>query len=115
MGLLPITARTQNWCRENLPEFWGKELWPPNSPDHNPLDYFVRGVSELHVNKNASQHFSLSDGEITEVIGTLDRDTVAKACKRFWSRIEAVVAADGYFIEKMHSQYVYLSFCFLNQ
>jgi hypothetical protein len=32
-------------------------------------------------------------------MGFLARNTVAKACRRFRSRIEAVVAADGNFIE----------------
>jgi hypothetical protein len=33
------------------------------------------------------------------LVGSLDRDTVAKACKRFRSRIEAVLTADKNFIE----------------
>ena len=33
--------------------------------------------------------------KIKEVMGSLYRDTVAKACKRFRPKIEAVVAADG--------------------
>jgi hypothetical protein len=45
------SKRTQDWRRENLPEFWVKELWPFSSPDCNPLDYFVWGISELHVIK----------------------------------------------------------------
>jgi hypothetical protein len=36
-----------------------------------------------------------------EVMGNLDRDTVAKACRRFRSRIEAVVAANGVFLNRM--------------
>jgi hypothetical protein len=32
-------------------------------------------------------------------MGSLDRDTVAKACRRFMAKIEAVVVVDGYFIE----------------
>jgi hypothetical protein len=41
-------------------------------------------------------------------MGSLDRDTVAKACRRFWSRIEAVVAAEGDFIKYFDSQYIFL-------
>jgi hypothetical protein len=36
-----------------------------------------------------------------EVMGNLYRDTVAKACRRFRSRIEAVVAANGDFFNRM--------------
>ena len=30
----PFTAqKSQHWCRENLPGFWGRAAWPENSPD----------------------------------------------------------------------------------
>jgi hypothetical protein len=38
-----------------------------------------------------------------EAMGSPDRDTVAKACRSFCSRIEAVVADDGNFIDYMNS------------
>jgi hypothetical protein len=85
------SKRTQDWCRVNLPEFWWKELWLPSSPDCNPLDYFVWGVSELHVNKTPHNTSAALMEKITEVMGNLDKDTMAKACRRFRSRIEAVV------------------------
>ncbi len=37
--------------------------------------------------------------KIQEVMGSLDKDTVAKACSRFRSRMETVVAADGDFMD----------------
>ncbi len=80
---------------------WEKEIWPPppSSPDCNPLDNFMWGVTELKV--NAAPHNKTEDliKKIKEVTGSLNRDTVAKACRRFRSRIKAVVAADGDFIE----------------
>ena len=36
-----------------------------------------------------------------EVMGNLDRDTVAKAYRRLRSRIEAVVAVNGDFLNRM--------------
>jgi hypothetical protein len=36
-----------------------------------------------------------------EVMGNLDRDTVAKACRHFRSRIEAVVAANDDILNRM--------------
>ncbi|CAF3241398.1 unnamed protein product [Rotaria socialis] len=32
---------TQQWCRDNFPSFIGKDRWPPNSPDLNPLYYSI--------------------------------------------------------------------------
>jgi hypothetical protein len=43
-----------------------------------------------------------------EVMGFLGRDTLAKACTSFRSRIEAVFTADGSFIEYVDCQYVSL-------
>ncbi len=34
-----------NNIKENLTEGWGEEVWPPSTPDCNPFDYFVWGVS----------------------------------------------------------------------
>jgi hypothetical protein len=66
---------------------WEKEVWPPSLPDFNPLNYFVWGVTELKV--NAAPHVKTEDlvKKIKEVMGSLDKHTVAKACRRFRSRI----------------------------
>ena len=37
--------------------------------------------------------------KISEVMGNLPRDTVAKACRRFQKRIEAMVEAGGNFFK----------------
>jgi len=34
----------QNWIATNCSDFIGKDEWPPNSPDFNPLDYRVWGA-----------------------------------------------------------------------
>ncbi len=66
------------------------------------------GVSELMVKAkplNKTEDLIL---KIKEVMGSLDRDTVAKAYNSNTARIEAFVTADGYFIEYMDSQSVHL-------
>jgi hypothetical protein len=35
--------------------------------------------------------------KIMEMMGSLDRDTMANACRQFWSMVEAMVVADGNF------------------
>jgi len=34
----------EDWIAINCSEFIGKDEWPPNSPDVNPLDYHIWGV-----------------------------------------------------------------------
>lgn len=38
--------KTQDFLRANFQSFWGKEVWPPSSPDLNPLDFSIWGVLE---------------------------------------------------------------------
>jgi len=38
----------QDWIAINCSEFIGKDECPPNSPDVNPLDYHVWGVTLDH-------------------------------------------------------------------
>ena len=30
----------RGYCQSKFPKFWGKNCWPPNSPDLNPSGYF---------------------------------------------------------------------------
>jgi hypothetical protein len=82
-----------NNIKENL-----TEVWPPSSPDCNPFDYFVWGVSELRVNAKFHNNFKDLIQKMKELVGSLARDILAKACTSFRSRIEAVFTADGSFI-----------------
>jgi hypothetical protein len=72
---------------------------PPNLTNYNLLDYFVWAVSELQV--NAKPHNKIEDLilNMKALVGSLDRDTVAKACQRFKSRIEAFVIDDSHFTQ----------------
>ncbi len=78
---------------------WEKDIWPPSSPECNPLEYFVCGVSEFRVYVKPHNETAYLILKIMAVMESLDRDTVAKAFRRFRSNSEAVVVADGYFIE----------------
>ncbi len=71
------SKRTQEWLKANLPEVWEKEIWPPSSPDCNPLDYFVWGVAEFQVNKVPHSTTVSLISKIKEVMGNLDKATVA--------------------------------------
>ncbi|QQP52246.1 Transposable element tcb2 transposase, partial [Caligus rogercresseyi] len=77
--------KVQDWCEDNFPHFWGKEVWPPSSPDLNPLDFFVSPHSTKQSLINS----------ITEVFANFDRESVVNACSRVRSRLEEVVDAKG--------------------
>ncbi len=88
-----------NRLKERLSEVREQKIWPPSSPDCKPLDYFVCGVSKFWVNAKPHNKTAYLISKIMEMMGFLDRDTVAKAIRRFRPSSEAVVAAEGHFIE----------------
>jgi hypothetical protein len=89
----------QNWLKENLTEVCVEEVWLPSSSDCKPFDYFVCGVSELWVKAKSRNKAKDLIQKMKVVMGSLARDTLAKACTSFRSRIKVVFTADGSFIE----------------
>jgi hypothetical protein len=80
-------------------EVWVEEVWLSSSPDCKPFDYIVCGVSELRVKAKSHNKYKDLIQKMKEVMGSLARDTMAKACTSFRSRIVVVFTADGSFIE----------------
>lgn len=89
----------QNWLSDNVDAFWSKEFWPPNSPDLNPLDYYVWGVIERVSNKSRHPNVATLQASIEAAFADLDKEQLKRACSRFRTRIEAVITANGGYIE----------------
>ena len=70
------------------------------------------GVSGLRANLKPHNKTENLLPKIKEVMRSLDRNTMAKACMSFRSRMKAVFTADGSFIESVDCQNVYLLIVF---
>ena len=90
--------RTQDWCRANLPHFWEKEVWPPSSPDVNPLDFFAWGVAERDTNRSPHNTKDSLIRSIKYVFTNFHWEDVVHACSRVRSRLEKIIPANGDFI-----------------
>lgn len=82
---------TQRFLKDNMRNFWSKEMWPPSSPDLNPLDYSIWGV--MNSKACAKSHRNLADlrASILRAWDELSEDYVIKTCKRFRNRLEAAI------------------------
>ncbi|CAK9829643.1 Transposable element Tcb1 transposase [Anthophora retusa] len=89
----------QNWLSDNVDMFWSKEFWPPNSPDLNPLDFYVWSVIERVTNKSRHPNLASLRAAIEAAFADMDRDSLKRACERFRPRLEAVIQAGGGYIE----------------
>ncbi|KYN28030.1 hypothetical protein ALC57_02559, partial [Trachymyrmex cornetzi] len=71
----------------------------PNSPDLNPLDYYVWSVVERVTNKSRHPNVTSLRTAIEAVFVGMDSATLQRACERFRQRIEAVIQANGGYIK----------------
>lgn len=90
---------TQEWMAENFHDHVTPDTWPPNSPDLNPLDYYVWGVIEKEVNEHFHNTLDSLKATILSVMSNMSHEHLVTACRRFRSRVEAVIKADGGFFE----------------
>ena len=79
--------------------FWRKEMWPPQSPDLNPLDYSVWSVLQDEVQATSHPNLESLKARIVAAWEALEAAYIVKTCKGFRHRVEAVIAADGGYIE----------------
>ena len=91
--------RVQDFLSRRIPLFVTKEVWPSNSPDLNPCDFWMWGV--LEEKSNSTAHDSVLDLKrvIRRSASAIDPEEARRACSAFRRRLEGVRDADGGHIE----------------
>lgn len=89
--------QTQEYLQANTPDFIGKDEWPPNSPDLNPLDYCVWGLMLHSYKKLSPKPKSLAELKIAlqTIWDELPLPAIQKAILSFRKRLESCVGAEG--------------------
>jgi len=93
------TAKSvQKWLADNI-NFWPKDMWPPSSPDLNPLDFSI--WANIQSKACNCQHPNLDSlkAAVEEHWNNMSDDYITKVCSKFRPRIEAVIAAEGSYID----------------
>ena len=93
------SKETQGWLQKECYDFVPFSNWPPSSPDRNPLDYFVWSYVENITNMTSDNTKASLTAAIRRVFAELLPALVEKACSQFRIRIEAVIEAEGGYIE----------------
>ena len=71
----------QNWLSDEMDMVWTKELWPPSSPDLNPLDCYAWGVLEWENNKRAHNSIDSLRDTIEEAVANINTVHLVNACQ----------------------------------
>ena len=93
------SKETQAWLQKECYDFVPFSHWPLSSPDLNPLDYFVWSYVENITNMTSHNTKASLIAAIRRVFAELPLALVKKVCSQFRIRIEAVIEAEGGYIE----------------
>lgn len=77
------------------PDFIPPNLWPPNSPDLNPVDYKIWGILQERVYRTNIKDVDELRQRIADEWDKLDQRVVDKAVGQWRKRLRACVAAGG--------------------
>ena len=95
----PTSPKRPRLCFRRCATTLYPSLTGPSSPDLNPLDYFVWSYVENIPNMTSNNTKASLIGAIRRVFAELPPALVKKACSQFRIRIEAVIEAEGRYIE----------------
>lgn len=91
---------SQDWCTDHFPSIIDKEHWPPNSPDLNPLDYFVWDEFVHQMNwKNVRSKKSLI-AELKRAVKRIRLDKLLESCKSWSNRLYRMCKIGGNYLAK---------------
>ena len=90
------------------------EMWPPNSPNSNPLDYFGWCAHELVSKETAHSTRALLKSAIVESFDGLNSEIVRKSCagsaaaRKLWLSLAAILInwTDLYLFDEDHVQFL---------
>lgn len=91
---------SQRWCEQHLPNFWKAGIWPPNSPDLNPMDYGVWGEVMRHM-KQELANWDEFKREIQRAIGMVSKAFCQRTLRQWLQRIHHCKIKKGDYIDDL--------------
>jgi len=86
------------------PEFIPPTLWPPNSPDLNPVDYKVWSIMQEKVYQNQIKDFDELCARILTAWDEMDQRIIDAAIRQWHTRLRTCIKAKGGNFEHTLSQ-----------
>ena len=81
--------------KRDTPEFIASILWPPNSPDLNPVDYKVWSVLQERVYKTKIRDLDHLKQRLRHEWSQLEQTIIDQAINEWRTRLDACVNAKG--------------------
>ena len=88
-----------DFLERETPEFISPLLWPPNSPDLNPVDYSMWSILQEKMYKTRITDVDDLKHDIRTEWAKLDHDVIAAAVRQWRRHLSACVRASGVHFE----------------
>jgi hypothetical protein len=92
---------TVELLRRDTPGFIGPDLWPPNSPDLNPVDYEVWGRMQERVYQTPIRDVTHLRQRLIDTWSSFEQKIIDKAIGQWRYRLKACVQAQGGYFEHL--------------
>jgi len=89
------TCQTIKLMQWEMPAFKSPDLWPPNSPDLNPVDYKIWGVLQDLVYQKKVKDVNELRQRLIEVWARLQQNVIDYAIDQWRRRLRACIRARG--------------------
>ena len=86
---------TVEMLRRETPAFIPPSVWPPNSPDLNPVDYKIWGILQDRIYRTKIHDVQHLKERLLEEWGRFDQCIVDEAVKQWHQRLHACVSEGG--------------------
>jgi len=86
---------TVEFLSRNIPDFISSLLWPPNSPDLNPVDYEVYGVLQQRVYRSRIRDVDHLKQRLMEEWRCVDQNIIDRTVRQWRVRLRACFRANG--------------------
>ena len=87
--------------QRETPQFISPDLWPPNSPDLNPVDYTIWGVVQQRVYEKRVYNVDELKQRLSEVWTGMNQNVISSAISEWSKRLRACVQAQGRHFEHL--------------
>ena len=89
---------TVRFLEQTTPAFISPDLWPPNSPDLNPVDYKIWGIVQQRVYQSRVHDVDQLKQRLLDVWHGMEQSVVDSAIDEWRVRLQACVRArEGHF------------------
>ena len=94
-----IAKLVQDFCEKNFKNFWAKDLWPPSSPDLNPMDFGICSILEQNACTKSHKNVDMLKRKLVKCWKQIDTKTIRAICSKVPSRLRSVIQNKGGYFE----------------